>query len=59
MEQIKIILAKSLICAKPNQKATAASLGLKKVGDSIVLNKDKSVEGKIVVLKHLVKVETI
>lgn len=59
MEQIKIILAKSLISAKPNQKATAASLGLKKIGDSIVLNKDKSVEGKIVVLKHLVKVETI
>ena len=59
MEQIKIILAKSLICAKPNQKATAASLGLKKIGDSIVLNKDNSVEGKIVVLKHLVKVETI
>ena len=59
MEQIKIILAKSLISAKPNQKATAASLGLKKIGDSIVLNKDNSVEGKIVVLKHLVKVETI
>ena len=59
MEQIKIILAKSLIGAKPNQKATAASLGLKKIGDSIVLNKDKAADGKIVVLKHLVKVETI
>ncbi len=59
MEQIKIILAKSLIGAKPNQKATAASLGLRKIGDSIVLNKDSSTDGKITVLRHLVKVETI
>jgi large subunit ribosomal protein L30 len=59
MEQIKVILAKSLIGAKPNQKATAASLGLRKIGDSIVLNNDCAAQGKITVLKHLVKVETI
>ena len=34
MEQkIKVVLTGSLIGAKPNQKATAASLGLKKIGD--------------------------
>ena len=59
MEKVKITLVRSLIGRLPNQKATAASLGLRKIGDSITLNKDKSVEGKIVVLKHLVKVETI
>ena len=59
MEQIKIILAKSLIGAKPAQKATAASLGLRKIGDSIVLNNDNSVSGKITVIRHLVKGETI
>ena len=59
MEQIKVILAKSLIGAKPNQKATAASLGLRKIGDSIVLNNDNAAQGKVTVLKHLVKVETI
>ena len=37
MEKVKVTLAKSLIAAKPNQKATAASLGLVKIGDSIVL----------------------
>ena len=59
MENIKVVLVKSLIGAKPNQKATAASLGLKKLGDSIVLNNDAAANGKVTVLRHLVKVETI
>ena len=59
MEQIKIILAKSLICAKPNQKATAASLGLKKIGDSKTLADSPALQGKIFVIKHLVKVEQV
>ena len=32
----KVTLTKSLIGCKPNQKATAKSLGLNRVGDSIV-----------------------
>ena len=59
MENVKVVLAKSLISAKPNQKATAASLGLKKVGDSIVHANDAVLAGKIAVLRHLVKVETV
>ena len=59
MENIKVVLVKSLIGAKPNQKATAASLGLKKLGDSIVLANDAAANGKVTVLRHLVKVETI
>ena len=59
MEKIKVVLVKSLIGAKPNQKATAASLGLKKLGDSIVLANDAAANGKVTVLRHLVKVETI
>ncbi len=53
----KVTLIKSLIACKPNQKATAASLGLRKIGDSIVLNDDAVLAGKIKVLSHLVKVE--
>ena len=53
----KVTLIKSLISCKPNQKATAASLGLRKIGDSIVLNDDATLAGKIKVLSHLVKVE--
>ncbi len=59
MEMVKITLAKSLIGAKPNQKATAQSLGLKKIGDSIVHANDAVAAGKITVLSHLVKVENV
>ena len=57
MEKIKITLTGSLIAAKPNQKATAKTLGLRKIGDSTVQNKDASVLGKAKVLAHLIKVE--
>ena len=53
----RVILVKSLIGCKPNQKATAKSLGLNKVGDSIVHNDDAVLAGKVRVLSHLVKVE--
>ncbi|MCQ2435472.1 MAG: 50S ribosomal protein L30 [Clostridia bacterium] len=57
MEKIKITLTGSLIGAKPNQKATAKSLGLNKVGDVTEQNNDASVLGKVKVIAHLVKVE--
>ena len=53
----KVTLIKSLIACKPNQKATAASLGLRKIGDSITVKDDAVLAGKIKVLSHLVKVE--
>ena len=59
MENIKVTLVKSLICCKPNQIATAKSLGLKRPGDSIVLASTPALLGKIKVISHLVKVETV
>jgi len=53
----KVILVKSLIGCKPNQKATAKSLGLNRVGDSIVHEDNAVLAGKIKVLSHLVKTE--
>ena len=53
----KVTLIKSLIGAKPAQKATAASLGLSKIGDFIVHNDDAVLAGKVKVISHLVKVE--
>ena len=55
----KLTLVKSLIGAKPAQKATAASLGLKKLGDSITLVDDACTAGKIKVLAHLLKGENV
>lgn len=55
----KVTLIKSLIAALPNQKATAKSLGLRKIGDSITCNDDAVLTGKVKVLSHLVKVENV
>lgn len=57
MEKVKITLTKSLIHSKPNQRATAASMGFRKIGDSIVLDDDSVTAGKVKVISHLVKVE--
>ena len=54
---IKVTLVKSLIGTLPKQKATAASLGFKKIGDSRVLPDTDATKGKINVISHLVKVE--
>ena len=59
MENVKITLVRSLIACKPNQKKTARSLGLRKIGDSIVLKNDDATKGMITVISHLVKVETV
>ena len=56
---IKVTLKKSLIGTLPAQKATAQSLGLTKIGKSIVLEENAAVAGKIKVLSHLVTVETV
>jgi large subunit ribosomal protein L30 len=53
----KVTLVKSLIAAKPNQKATAKSLGLTKIGDSILHEDNAVLAGKVKVISHLVKVE--
>ena len=56
---IKVTLVKSLIGSKPNQKATAASLGLRKIGDNFTAEKTAVLDGKLNVISHLVKVETV
>ena len=53
----KVTLVKSLIAAKPNQKATAKALGLSKIGDSILHEDNAVLAGKVKVISHLVKVE--
>ena len=59
MANAKVTLVKSLIGAKQNQKATAASLGLKKIGDSIVHADNEVLDGKVKVISHLVKKESV
>ena len=53
----KVTLVKSTIGALPNQKATAKSLGLKKIGDFIIHEDNAVLAGTVRVISHLVKVE--
>ena len=59
MENVKVTLVKSTIACKPAQVETAKTLGLKRPGDFIVLPNTPSLQGKIKVISHLVKVETV
>ena len=59
MENVKVTLVKSLIGCKENQIATAKTLGLKKPGNFVVLENNACLQGKIKVISHLVKVETV
>ncbi|MDR0474678.1 MAG: 50S ribosomal protein L30 [Treponema sp.] len=59
MAKIRIRLIKSLIGALPRQRATARSLGLRKIGSSSEQEETPSVKGMVRVVSHLVKVEKI
>ena len=59
MENVKVTLVKSLIACKQAQIATAKSLGLKRPGDTTVQADNACLQGKIKVISHLVKVETV
>ena len=56
---VKVTLVRSLIACTPKQKATAASLGLRKIGDCIVHADNAVLGGKVKILSHLVKVENV
>ena len=56
MAKVKVVLKKSLIGSKPNQRKTADSLGLKKIGDFVEHEDNEVLAGKVKVLSHLVEV---
>ncbi len=55
--KVKVTLVKSLIGTKPAQKATAAALGLRKIGDSFTSECDAVLKGQLNVVSHLVKID--
>ena len=56
---VKITLEKSLIGRLDKQLKTAASLGLRKIGDVAIQPDNEATQGKIKKISHLVKVETV
>ncbi len=56
MAHLKITLVKSLNGRLDNHKATAAALGLKKIGDSTVQPDNEATRGKIARIGYLLEV---
>ena len=56
MAQVKIKLVKSLVGCKDNQIATAASLGLRRIGHETVQPENAATKGKIAKISHLIEV---
>ena len=59
MSQLKITQIKSRISEKQNQRDTLRSLGLKKIGQSVVREDTPQVRGYIRTVAHLVSVEEV
>ena len=56
-EVLKITLVKSTIGAVPKNKAIVESMGLRKIGKSVVLPDNDATRGQIRQVNHLIKVE--
>lgn len=56
MAQIQIKLTKSLIGCKDDQIATAQSLGLRKIGDTVTQPDNAQTKGKVAKIVHLIEV---
>ncbi|RBP97552.1 50S ribosomal protein L30 [Bifidobacterium aemilianum] len=57
MAQIKITLVKGLVNQKPNQRASVQTLGLRKIGQSVVREDTPANRGLANAVRHLVTIE--
>ena len=59
MAKLKVTQIKSKVSEKQNQRDTLRSLGLKRIGDSVVRDDTPQNRGYVKIVAHLVKVEEI
>ncbi|WP_156252139.1 50S ribosomal protein L30 [Pseudactinotalea terrae] len=59
MTQLKVTQTKSQIGGKQNQRATLRSLGLKRVGQTVVIEDRPELRGMVNTVAHLVAVEEV
>ena len=57
--RLKVTQIKSKVSEKQNQRDTLRSLGLKRIGDSVVREDNEQNRGYVRAVAHLVKVEEI
>ena len=58
-QRLKVTQIKSVISEKQNQRDTLRSLGLKRIGDTVVREDSPANRGYVRAVAHLVKVEEI
>ncbi len=56
-KKLEITQIRGLVGAKQNQKATLRSLGLKRIGHTVVRTADAVTAGMVNTVPHLIKVE--
>ncbi len=59
MAQLKVTQLRSEIGAKPNHRETLRSIGLRKIGDTVVKEDRPEIRGMINTVRHLVQVEEV
>ena len=59
MAQLKVTQLKSEIGGKQNQRDTLRSLGLKRIGDTVVKEDRTEIRGMVNTVRHLVSVEEV
>ena len=59
MTRLKVKQERSTIGCKKNQRDTVRSLGLKRIGDSVVKEDRPEIRGMVHTVRHLVTVEEV
>ena len=59
MARLKIIQIRSEIGGKQNQRETLRSLGLKRIGDTVIKDDRPEFRGMVQTVRHLVTVEEV
>lgn len=59
MSKIKIVLKKSVIGSKEEQKATIKALGLRKINDMVEKTDTPQIRGMINKVSHLIEVQEV
>jgi len=59
MTQLKVTPLKSGIGGKQNQRDTLRTLGLKRIGDTVVKEDRPEIRGMVNTVRHLVSVEEV
>jgi large subunit ribosomal protein L30 len=59
MARLKVTQVRSRIGAKPNQRETLRTLGLRRINDVVVKEDRPEIRGMIFTVSHLVRVEEV